>query len=547
MAATAQNLTIPATWRNPTSNLSLESREGLAYEAAQPFSVLDISVGKPGLPWLQEVTSVYAVLALQDYYTGNSSWGDIGTVNFPAAIQGKNGFWASGAKLYSDVIYWGLAFFYAHRTYNEPVLLSNAVDAWNILYDGAFITPDNAASGSGAGRNVSFLPPANCTSATFAGGVFYMQGVQTSTYVNMISIGPFMTLSAYLFEETKNATYQQMAQLSLDFIINHLWNGTIVYDGIELTSCQTTPKPFSLNQAWFVEGLSVWANVTQNDTLNTLLENVVQNVTTFPTWSAQDGVVNDVDPEVTSDSPNQILKGIYIRGLSEARMRNPETDLARYIEGYITVQYNSILDHARAPNSSNYSRAWIGPPLTSFEAGGNLAALDVLNAAISFNGSSTASSNSSTGGTTPTGSSRPTSAKSSKSKAGAIAGGVIGGVAFAAIATTAAILLLRHRKHARGANGVQRGSNTPRTTTVQPFISGVAVAYTPPTNSKSARRMNYQNDGPSLPTSHPTSTAFTTNDLSSNYDGIAELPSLIQRLNNVLQGRETELPPRYDS
>ena len=46
----------------------------------------------------------------------------------------------------------------------------------------------------------------------------------------------------------------------------------------------------------------------------------------------------DFDPDVVSSSPNGILKGIYIRGLTEARMRNPGTDLGRYIEAYITVQ-----------------------------------------------------------------------------------------------------------------------------------------------------------------------------------------------------------------
>ena len=46
-------------------------------------------------------------------------------------------------------------------------------------------------------------------------------------------------------------------------------------------------------------------------------------------------------------SPNQTLPnhltllcspGIFIRGLIEAHDRNPETDLARYIEAYVTVQ-----------------------------------------------------------------------------------------------------------------------------------------------------------------------------------------------------------------
>lgn len=91
------------------------------------------------------------------------------------------------------------------------------------------------------------------------------------TYVNMISLGPFLSyvlppsnwalfehlsirLSAYLFEETNEARYQQAAQLSLAFIVDHLWNGTLAYDGLYLSSCQIFPKPLSANQAWFIEG-----------------------------------------------------------------------------------------------------------------------------------------------------------------------------------------------------------------------------------------------------------------------------------------------------
>ena len=116
------------------------------------------------MPWLQDVVSVYATLALQDYYTSNNSFSDIETVNFPAAIRGKSGYFASsGAQLNSDAIYWGLAFYYAYRTYKQPDLLQNAVDSWTILYNSAFITPADAASGTGAGRNITFLPPSNCT------------------------------------------------------------------------------------------------------------------------------------------------------------------------------------------------------------------------------------------------------------------------------------------------------------------------------------------------------------------------------------------------
>ena len=86
------------------------------------------------------------------------------------------------------------------------------------------------------------------------------------------------------------------------------------------------------------------------------LETVVSSVATFPGWTYPNGVVNgrpvmlielsecselrpiDFNPQVTSVTPEEILKCIFIRGLAEARMRNPGSDLARYIETFILVQ-----------------------------------------------------------------------------------------------------------------------------------------------------------------------------------------------------------------
>ena len=45
---------------------------------------------------------------------------------------------------------------------------------------------------------------------------------------------------------------------------------------------------------------------------------------------------------MTITAPTEVIsvdhEGIFIRGLAEARMRNPDTTLAKYIETYITVQ-----------------------------------------------------------------------------------------------------------------------------------------------------------------------------------------------------------------
>ena len=61
-------------------------------------------------------------------------------------------------------------------------------------------------------------------------------------------------LSAYLYESTNNSIYEQTAQLSLDFIINHLLAGDLVLDTFTLSSCKKAAGLLTLNQAFFVEG-----------------------------------------------------------------------------------------------------------------------------------------------------------------------------------------------------------------------------------------------------------------------------------------------------
>ena len=52
----------------------------------------------------------------------------------------------------------------------------------------------------------------------------------------------------------------------------------------------------------------------------------------------------DHDRDSSLTSSDQSLKGFIIRGLVEAHMRNPETDLATYIQAYVYVQASFPLD-----------------------------------------------------------------------------------------------------------------------------------------------------------------------------------------------------------
>ncbi|KZV73153.1 hypothetical protein PENSPDRAFT_683186 [Peniophora sp. CONT] len=536
-AVAGQNLTIPSgRWRKHTSNLTRTQREGLAFGAAVPLSKANISQANPDLPRLSHVTSVYALLALQDYYSGNTTWRDAVVGGLVAGTQGRTGFYSANRESSENVNYWGLAFIYAFRAYKEQSLLEHAMDAWNLTYSSAYITPSAEVSDSGAGRNISFVPSASCSGGTFAGGVFSRQDLHNDTYINAVAVAPFMALSAYLSEETNNTdtAYGQAAQLSLNFIIDHLWNGTIVYDGIYSDSCNLSePAPWTLNQAWFVEGLSVWANVTRNDTLTKLLETVVSSVATYPAWisSASDGIINDHTRDPSLKGEQQILKGVLVRGLAEARLRNPDTDLARYIEAFIHVQLNAILDFARGrgPNDSRYARSWDLSPASAFDAGGNVAAVDVLNSAFTLVSPSTFVNGTSKG-----------HVKSPKTSA--IAGGVVGGVVAAVVAVIAVTVLVCRRRRRTKAAGINNG---PGSDAVEPFFS--RIAHNPIASSKWGRI----NEAYELP-SHPASLAPPASD--ANYDRgvghepfeVAEIPSIVQRSNSFLQGRHGEQPPRYE-
>ncbi|VDB92051.1 unnamed protein product [Peniophora sp. CBMAI 1063] len=579
-AAASSNLTIPSSWQGTTSNVSRSSREAFAHDAATTLlGHVNPSIQSSDLPWSDWITDAFAVLALQDYYSGNSSWNNVVADGLQTYYRQYGLYW-KGPRLNSDAIYWGLAFFYAYRTYKQQPLLDLAIAAYNATYTNAFITAEAAASGTGAGRNVSLTPPVGCTNretlqvsyvtsadslpdSTY-GGVFWMVDVKNDTTINSETISPFMALSGYLYEETQDSIYAQAAQASLDFILNFLWNGTVVHDSFTLSSCALQQTEFlTYNQAWFIEGLSVWANVTKNDTLTELLGEVIPIVTTYPAWSSSDGVISEASQTVANHNAltdhDVIYKGILIRGLSEARLRNPGTDLSRYIEAYVTVQFNSILDNALyvASNNSFYSTSWYGPAEQTFSAVGNMAALDVLNTAFNFVSPTTPS-----GATSPrestTSSVSPTAsvATNRHHEVSVVVGSVVGS-AIAALVFIGSFLVWRRHRHHRADDVLDPRADFNNANDPEPFVLAVSEVH----SSKWERFYATARDQPILPA---TSSASAGSEgvhgvePGETLDGeghdraprprntdIAEIPTLVRRLNDLLHGHP-DLPPQYE-
>ncbi|KAI0090058.1 hypothetical protein BDY19DRAFT_748242 [Irpex rosettiformis] len=168
--------------------------------------------------------------------------------------------------------------------------------------------------------------------------------------------------------------------------------------------------------------------------------------------------------------------GILIRGLYQAYARLnlnrtaddsfPSSNVeAGFIQSFITVQFNALLDLASTPGSNQYSPRWEGPPPVELLPWGQLAAIDVFVSAIGLASSDGLAPGTDSGGTSSvTGTRTFTSLASSsatgsdsdnldggdhrKLSSGAIAGIVIGLLAIL-VGMLASVILWRKRTRMR--------------------------------------------------------------------------------------------------
>ena len=70
-------------------------------------------------------------------------------------------------------------------------------------------------------------------------------------------------LSARLYEATGDEKYHDAAELSAQFIKNHLYNGVIILDTLVLSDCSLQTGALTYNSGFTIEGISALA--TKND------------------------------------------------------------------------------------------------------------------------------------------------------------------------------------------------------------------------------------------------------------------------------------------
>ncbi|KAF5367476.1 hypothetical protein D9758_003701 [Tetrapyrgos nigripes] len=325
----------------------------------------------------------------------------------------------------------------AYAAYNDSFFLDYATSLW--AFGNNYTLSDSDFDGQSDKR--SFPLQQDCRGASMSGGTLCRTDKDDPCITSLAS-GLFLTLSSLLFSATGDDTYLSAAQRSANWISTQTKNDQgLLFEDMSVRQNDTcTPLQDTFIRAsdigLLIEGLSGLVSFSgDSSTKQILRDSVAAAVTNGTVWQNTDnGVITD-GGQSTRGAP------YLIRALSVAYSLKPTdseslTDMQDYIEDYVAVQYNAMLDQATSSGSNIYRQDWQGPPTGKFVSGSQTGALQVLIDGILLGTDSGA-------GTSSTSSPSPPASKSSAPPVGAIVGGVIGGVVFVATGLGLAFFLVR--------------------------------------------------------------------------------------------------------
>ncbi|KIP11892.1 hypothetical protein PHLGIDRAFT_124547 [Phlebiopsis gigantea 11061_1 CR5-6] len=434
------SFSVPASWRSPTSNASLDSRISLAKDVIQfltpLFNPATGTITSDTNIFFSTSGSILTAMALSDLHSGLRTYGSLVLRNVQTVIDHQllgapiPANTVSGMLQVGDISVWGLAAVAAHRAYGNVTMLDLAISTWE-LASRFMIQLADASSGTQATRDVFFSSSCNGV----AGGVFFLGARGNDTKVSGESTGSFASLSAHLSVLTLNATYTSAAQLASRFIQSQLYDGTAVQNSITLSDCSRSSDPSQLQadeSGFFIEALSVLSR--QDPSWLPLLYNILSTTIPNTLWTMSNGINFESTRGSAQTTP------LFFRGLYNAWHTTVENqtslsqDVAKYVDGYMNVQFNALQDLASLPGSDEYSTSWTGPPPLTANSLGQYYAVEIFNAEIAMASNQSVGSGTSNMTIAPgTARSTPTGAQitspNNTSRLGAILGGILDGIA----------------------------------------------------------------------------------------------------------------------
>ncbi|KAJ7648816.1 hypothetical protein DFH06DRAFT_1332411 [Mycena polygramma] len=450
-----------STWRKPNVTTSRADRVNLA-EAAIKESIAQLDTSTAQFPDAGDsygfAGAFYSQLAEFDLATNQSKYGSIleqyfllatenlgqyGAENFTGEYVSQMLFKVVLMLTYiallllaqmNDGINYGHGAVMAFTAYSNTLFLDYARQVWWAV-EPYTLSQKDVDTGTIPLKNFTMIT--TCTGLTMAGGTFRVfEKDPNAPDMNAQSTGNFLVLSALLAEATGEDIFLDAAKASADFFNNHLLNAQhIAQDGISARtndSCSPSPIQVSYNSALLLEGLAILYSITSNASISAMIEEILTAAIPNPAWQGPDGII--------ANGATKLSDLMMPRALSTVISRNATTPALRsYIETYLSVQFNAVIDLATTSGSNIYSGTWNGQPsATAFSPGNQTNAIQVLVSAINLNNqtSPTESSNSSLpSSASPTPSGALPSASTSllppvrkASMTGAIVGGSIGGL-----------------------------------------------------------------------------------------------------------------------
>ncbi|KAJ7908484.1 hypothetical protein B0H13DRAFT_1455483, partial [Mycena leptocephala] len=261
----------------------------------------------------------------------------------------------------------------AFKTYKSQAFLEYAKQVWWTAKEYTLSQTD-VDLGTVPLKDFALNP--TCLGITTAGGTFYRFSSVRSRLFTQLHLRIWPSLSTLLAEATGEDMYLEAAKQSADFIRNHLYNAqNVVQDGISVRandSCSLNYESFQepYNSGLMIEGLAILYSITQNASVHDMIEEILAAAIPYSGWQGSNGIMNAGD---------SYFHNILPRALSTVYARNATTpNLQSYIEAYLSVQFNAIIDLARTSESSIYGGSWNGPPSSSFDPGNQTRAIQTL-------------------------------------------------------------------------------------------------------------------------------------------------------------------------
>ncbi|VDB84913.1 unnamed protein product [Peniophora sp. CBMAI 1063] len=441
MQATGQDFAVPSGWKKTNITLTHAQRLNYSENAARELRAnINDNTGYPKdapLYGLRTISNMLIVLASQDWRSGDVS--SRSTVMNTLDLYENNSTALDGRGQNLDTCVFGLAEIAAYDAYGKnESRLEIAKRNFDIVYTD-FITTSDAQNGV-------YTRALSTTCGSNLGGLLFFNHGTTNTDVFAVGIGAWIALAARLYEITGNGTYLDAAEQSIQFMAStHMIDtsntSALITDVVNASTCAfgTATPPGTANPddvGFLLEGLSILANVTNGtsgDGFAQMLYELVPAIVTYQpaSWdNTTTGILTkDTDPQAPYCS-----KGIYIRGLLEARLRNPSNDtLVSLIDEYLAIQFNAVITTAYNPGDV-YSKSWyqVNEDDTTYNTVAQVDALDVLNAATAISPAST-----------------DTAPPNGHSSIGTIIGATVGGTAAVAILAIVVFIHMRRRRRAR--------------------------------------------------------------------------------------------------